>query len=61
MTVRQKVGVGLLAGGVIGLVLGSFGVIDKAVPGIVSQIIDWVIKVLPLFGFAVVYPNEQKG
>lgn len=60
MTTRQKVGVGLLGGAVIGIVLGAFGVIDKAVPSVVSQVIDWVIRLLPMFGFAIVYPNEQK-
>jgi ABC-type nitrate/sulfonate/bicarbonate transport system permease component len=60
VTARQKIGIGFLAGSVIGLVLGAFGVVDKTVPEVVAKIIDIVIKVLPFLGFAVVYPNEQK-
>lgn len=59
MSARQKIGVGLLVGALIGIVLGAFGVLDKAVPDVVLKLIDIVSKVLPFVGFAVVYPNEQ--
>lgn len=61
MTSRQKVGVGLLIGAAIGLALGAFGVLDKAVPDLIVKLIDIVSKVLPFFGFAIVYPNEKQG
>lgn len=59
MTARQKIGVGLLAGAAIGLVLGAFGVLDKSVPDLVLRLIDIASKILPFFGFAIVYPNEK--
>jgi len=60
LTTRQKIGIGLIAGAVIGLVLGAFGVMDKVVPEMLLKGIDLAAKVLGLLGFAVVYPNEQK-
>lgn len=61
MTARQKTGVGLIAGAILGIVLGGFGVLDKAVPDIVVKVIDVVVKILPFLGFAIVYPNEKSG
>jgi len=60
VTKRQKVGVGLITGAVIGLILGAFGVMDKTVPDLIVKAIDILSKVLGLLGFVVVYPNEKR-